>query len=97
MKEYLAQFSNDFIGLTAPPPEVKKLAGQFSTAFFKQRTGTEGEYTMSHSPQVFVVDPAGQLRAELYAASIDAMGRHRCNVAQRTAFTPIKIEITPFN
>jgi cytochrome oxidase Cu insertion factor (SCO1/SenC/PrrC family) len=74
MKEYLAQFSNDFIGLTAPPTEVKKLAGQFSAAFFKRRTGTEDEYTLSHSPQVFVVDPTGQLRAELYAASIDAMG-----------------------
>lgn len=73
MKQFLAQFSNDFIGLTAPPAEVKKLAGQFSAAFFKRRTGTEGEYTMSHSPQVFVVDPTGQLRAELYAASIDAM------------------------
>ena len=73
MKQFLAQFSNDFIGLTAPPAEVKKLAGQFSAAFFKRRTGAEGEYTMSHSPQVFVVDPAGQLRAELYGASIDAM------------------------
>ena len=29
---------------------------------------------MSHSPQVFVIDPAGKLRAELYTASIDAMG-----------------------
>jgi cytochrome oxidase Cu insertion factor (SCO1/SenC/PrrC family) len=74
MKAYLAQFSNDFIGLTAPPAEVKKLARQFSAAFFKRRTATPDEYTMSHSPQVFVVDPAGQLRAELYAASIDAMG-----------------------
>ena len=74
MKEFLAQFSNDFIGLTAPPAEVKKLAGQFSAAFFKRRTATEGEYTVSHSTQVFVLDPAGQLRAELYAASIDAMG-----------------------
>jgi protein SCO1/2 len=73
MKQFLAQFPNDFIGLTAPPAEVKKLAGQFSAAFFKRRTGAEGEYTMSHSPQVFVVDPKGQLRAELYAASIDAM------------------------
>lgn len=74
MKDYLARFSNDFIGLTAPPEEVKRLAGQFSAAFFKRGTGTHGEYTMSHSPQVFVVDPAGQLRAELYSASIEAMG-----------------------
>ena len=73
MRQFLAQFPNDFIGLTAPPAEVKKLAAQFSAAFFKRRTGSESEYTMSHSPQVFVVDPAGQLRAELYAASIDAM------------------------
>jgi len=74
MKEFLAQFSDDFIGLTAPPAEVKKLAGQFSAAFFKRRNGAQGEYTLSHSPQVFVVDPTGQLRAELYAAPIDAMG-----------------------
>jgi len=74
MKEYLTQFSDDFIGLTAPPADVKPLARQFSAAFYKRGTGTGAEYTVAHSPQVFVVDPSGRLRAELYSASIEAMG-----------------------
>lgn len=75
MKAYLAQFSSDFIGLTAPPAEVKPLAAQFSAAFFKRATGAgHGDYTMAHSPQVFVVDPRGRLRAEMYSASLEAMG-----------------------
>jgi protein SCO1 len=73
MKEFLTHFSKDFIGLTAPPEQVKELASSFSAAFFRRGTG-DGNYTMAHSPQVFVLDPAGRLRAEFYSASLEAMG-----------------------
>jgi protein SCO1/2 len=85
LKEYLAQFSNDVIGLTAPPAEVRKLATQFSAAFFKHRSGAQDGYTVSHSPQVFVVDQAGQLRAELYGASIEQMGGITAALLNETA------------
>ena len=33
----------------------------------------DGEYSVAHSPQVFVLDPDGRLRAEMYDPSVDAM------------------------
>jgi len=72
MKAYLAQFSPQFIGLTGDIADIKPIAAEFSAAFFKG-SGTEHGYTVSHSPQVYVVDQAGQLRAEFYNASIEAM------------------------
>ena len=35
MKEFLAHYSREFIGFTAPPARVKPIAEQFSAAFFK--------------------------------------------------------------
>jgi len=72
LKSYLARFSPKFIGLTGDPRDVKAIAAEFSVAFFKG-SGAEEAYTISHSPQVFVVDRDGQLRAEFYNASIEAM------------------------
>ena len=45
---------------------------QFSPVFFKGPV-EHGKYSVAHSPQVFVVDPAGRLRAELYGASNEAV------------------------
>ena len=74
MKAYLKDFSPIFIGLTGEPEQVKKIAKNFSAAFFKGSINPEdGKYLVTHSPQIFVVDPAGRLRAEFYNASIPAM------------------------
>lgn len=74
LKTYLARFSPDFIGLTGSPDRVKAAAKEFSVSFFKGNTaGADDDYTMAHSPQAFVLGPAGWLRAELYGASVDAM------------------------
>ena len=72
MKTFLGNFSSDFIGLTGDPQAVKPLAKAFRASFFKG--GPEGDgYQVSHSPQVFVLDPEGNLRAEMYNAPVDAM------------------------
>ena len=73
MKTYLAGFSPHFIGLTEQPATVKSLAAEFKAAFFKGSSSSDGSYSVSHSPQVFVIDQAGQLRAEFYNASVEAM------------------------
>jgi protein SCO1/2 len=71
---FLAKYSAEFTGLTADPTLVKPIAAQFSAAFFKgTHTGHDGHYDVAHSPQIFVIDPAGNLRAELYGASLEAM------------------------
>ncbi len=74
MKRYLAKFSPRFIGLTGDSDSVKAMAAEFSAAFFKESATDKGSnYTVSHSPQIFVMDPQGRLRAEFFNASIEAM------------------------
>jgi protein SCO1/2 len=73
MKTFLARYSEEFIGLTAPPVEVQPIAAQFSAVFYKGHVGHGGGYSVAHSPQVFVLDPAGRLRAELYGATNEAV------------------------
>lgn len=73
MKEFLAKYSPAFIGLTAEPARVKPIATQFSAAFFKGHAGHDGGYDVAHSPQIFVLDTEGRLRAELFSASLEAM------------------------
>ena len=74
LKAFLKGFSQRFIGLTAKPALVKPIAKDFSAAFYKgNETSDGGEYSVLHSPQIFVIDPAGQLRAEFYSASMEAM------------------------
>jgi protein SCO1 len=73
MKAFLARYPEEFIGLTAPPNRVTPIAEQFSAAFFQGAHSAHGKYDVAHSPQIFVLDAAGNLRAELFGASIESM------------------------
>ena len=74
MKAFVTKFSPDFIGLTAEPSRVASVANQFSARFFKGGHNGHGSgYDVAHSAQLFVLDPAGRLRAEVYGASLEAM------------------------
>ena len=74
LKEYLAKFSPRFIGLTGEPGQVKALAKEFRASFYRgQVSESDGSYSMMHSPQAFVLDRNGRLRAEFYNPSLDAM------------------------
>ena len=72
LRQYLGGFSPKFIGLTGSEENARNVAEYFSAAFYKV-TGGGDAYRVSHSPQVFVVDSRGQLRAEFYNASVAAM------------------------
>jgi|GEM_PF-2643064 len=74
MKAFLAKYSSEFIGLTADPNRVQPIAQQFSAAFFKgSRHQHDGGYEVAHSPQIFVLDLKGRVRAEVFGASLEAM------------------------
>jgi protein SCO1/2 len=74
MKAFLAKYSPAFIGLTADPAAVKPVAARLRASFFKGAPdGHRHGYDVAHSPQVFVVDSVGRLRAEFYNASNEAM------------------------
>jgi protein SCO1/2 len=71
LKAFLARFSGDFVGLTAPAAQVRGLALGFSAPFFKDPP-RDGAYLVQHSTRVYALDKQGQLRAELYEASAEA-------------------------
>jgi protein SCO1/2 len=74
LRAFLAKYSTDFIGLTAEPSRVKPIARQFAATFFKgSHVGHGDDYNVTHSPQIFVLDTAGRLRAEIYGASVQSM------------------------
>ncbi len=73
MKAFLARYPEEFIGLTAAPNRITPIAEQFSAAFFQGAHSAHGKYDVAHSPQIFVLDAAGKLRAELFGASIESM------------------------
>jgi protein SCO1/2 len=73
MKAFLAKYSTDFVGLTADPGRVAPVAHQFSAKFFKGASDRHGAYDVAHSAQIFVLDPTGRVRAEVFGASIEAM------------------------
>jgi len=75
MKNFLAGFSTDFIGLTGDPKEVRKLTSQIRAPFFKGNEvgAAKGGYSVAHSPQIYAIDADGALRAEFYNASYEAM------------------------
>jgi protein SCO1 len=72
LKSYLRSFSKDFVGLTAPPDDVRKLALGLSAPFFGNPP-KDGEYTIEHASRVFALDKSGRLRAELYDTSPEAV------------------------
>jgi protein SCO1/2 len=74
MARYLAPYSPGFIGLTGTPEVVRNLATDFSAVFFKgMPIDAKGGYDVEHTPQVYLVDRKGRLRATFYSASIEAM------------------------
>jgi protein SCO1 len=72
MKEYLKRFPAEFVGLSAPPEQVRTLALGLSAPFFKDPP-KDGEYAVQHSSRLFALDKQGRLRAEIYDASPDAI------------------------
>ena len=74
MARFLKQFSPTIIGLTGDPETVERVATDFKAIFFKgMPTDTQGGYDVEHTPQVYLVDRAGRLRATFYSASTEAM------------------------
>jgi protein SCO1/2 len=73
LKEYLGRLSPDFIGLTGDPDVVRGIAEGFRVAFYKDQPGADARYEIEHSGQIYLLDAAGNLRAELYDPPIDTI------------------------
>jgi len=81
LKEYLNRFDPRFIGLTANPDDVDRIAKLFmvkhdqshgvdvSTEYNRSKTFTDRSYLYSHSQQIYLLDKAGRTRALFFTGS----------------------------
>jgi len=74
LAKYVPYFDPDFIGLTAADqPAIEALARKWGVAVLI-RPATDGNYTVDHSGDIFVIDPAGKLTAILTGPfAVDAL------------------------
>jgi protein SCO1 len=65
LAKYVPYFDPDFVGLTAvDQPAIEALARKWGVAVLI-RPAADGNYTVDHSGDIFVIDPAGRLAAVL--------------------------------
>lgn len=74
LDRYVSYFNQNFIGATAGKGQIDRLSRQFAADYLLEAETAPGEYLVSHSAAVFLVDPYGRLVASFsqphYAATI---------------------------
>ena len=65
--DYVSYFNEDFHGLGGSLEQIQGLTGQMGIAFFHEQPSATGDYLVSHSASIFLIDPQGQVIAILSA------------------------------
>ena len=74
LKEYVRYLPGGFSALTGTAAEVRTAANAWGVRYAKVETGTPGEYSMSHTAEVYLVDESGRLRAHFpFGTQADAI------------------------
>lgn len=64
LKEYVPYFNENFIGLTADPDMIAKLAHPLGVAYMRNSGNDSNEdYLVDHTASFLLIDPIGRLRA----------------------------------
>ena len=63
LESYLKYFNEAFQGVTGAQQDIDRLTRQFGAAYMKEPETTPGQYLVSHTSSIFLVDPYGQLIA----------------------------------
>lgn len=67
LKEYLAFFNENFIGISGSNKQTTDVAKNYAV-FFEKDAAENGDYQVVHSDKIFLLDKSGRLRA-LYSKS----------------------------
>ena len=62
LKEYVANFSPDFVGLRGSPEQTRDAAKEFKVFYAKVPGKTEPTYTIDHTAGSYVFDAQGRIR-----------------------------------
>ncbi|WP_291993124.1 SCO family protein [Candidatus Accumulibacter sp. ACC003] len=65
LREYAPFFHPAIVGLSGTPEEIATLAKQYGVSYRKQPANAEGQYTIDHSTETYVVDSRGRLATRL--------------------------------
>jgi len=60
---YLKYFNEAFVGVTGEQHDIDSLTLQFGAGYMKEPDTTPGQYLVSHTSSIFLVDPHGRLLA----------------------------------
>lgn len=63
LRDYMGFFGEDYVGATGEYIDIFNLARQMNVAFGYQPSGEEGEYLVSHSGEILLVNPNGDFHA----------------------------------
>jgi protein SCO1/2 len=63
LAEYVAFFNQEFIGVTGVETEINGLTRTLGAGYLKQPGGTAGDYQISHTSTIFLIDPQQRLYA----------------------------------
>ena len=74
LHEYVRYLAPGFAGLTGTTDRIAAVARDWGVRYAREETGTPGEYSMSHTADVLLVDARGELRARFpFGTDADAM------------------------
>jgi protein SCO1/2 len=74
LREYVRYLAPGFSGVTGTPDRIAAVARDWGVRYAREETGTPGEYSMSHTTDVLLVDPRGEVRARFpFGTDADAM------------------------
>jgi len=62
LARYVTAFDTNFLGLYGDLPATQRAAKEFKVFFEKRAGSTQGEYSVDHSAQCYVIDAQGRLR-----------------------------------
>ncbi len=66
MKSYLNAYKAGFIGLTGTADQIAAAAAAWAVQYHAEPADSNGDYAMSHTSDVFLVDPSGKLRNHIF-------------------------------
>ena len=61
--QYIRYFDSSFVGVTGQQPAIDSLARQFGAGYMAEPETAPGQYLVSHTSSIFLVDPRGRLVA----------------------------------
>lgn len=85
LREYLAQYGDDFLGLTGEPTAIQELAAAFGVYYAPYESDTALGYLVEHTTSSFVLDREGRLRIVApYGLTADQLAQDVRSVLERS-------------